>query len=157
MAQEFKLLGIEELDAQLKEFQEKTSKRIINLGLKKASQNACDIARDFAPIKSGQTQQALKIERIKRNKKYFGWKVQIGMGDYRGDQFYASFVEMGHHLSKASDLEKQAIARKKVSPGWRRQWLEGTGWLRKAFDLAAPSSMEIAITTIKQGIERELR
>jgi hypothetical protein len=156
----FVFTGIEDLDKSLSEFARKTVKRIVTLGLKKGAENTRQVAEDLAPVKSGRTKENLHINLIRRNKKYFGWNVQVGGGDWRGNDFYAGFVEMGHHLGKAGNLVRYLQRHKQGDAASlldRRKWLEGKHWLFHAFRATLNESRDIAIDTIRQGIERELK
>jgi hypothetical protein len=160
MAQTFKLLGVDDLDAALKDFSEKAVKRIIRKGLSMAADNTCQEAERIAPVKTGQLQESIWVRPIKRNKRYFGFKVELGAGDYTGHEFYGSFVEYGHHVGRAGAHVRwlRRHGQKDLADATdRRKWLEGKHFLKAAFDTTASASREIALGQIRLGIAREVK
>jgi len=56
----------------------------------------------LVPVDSGLTRSSVKVRAAKRSRKGFGINVQIGEGDYKGETFYAAFVEYGTIKNKAA-------------------------------------------------------
>lgn len=90
--------GIPELDAKLRTIEQRLAKKIYRRSVRKAAKPVLDTARSLAPVESGDLKRSLKIramKRSRRNKHQVGVQVVTGKEWFKGDQFYAAFIEFG--------------------------------------------------------------
>jgi hypothetical protein len=155
----FQLLGVSELDDKLKDFKDNVVKRIIMKGLNMAAENTAEEARTLAPKATGETEKNIKVSKIKRNRQYFGWKIEVAQADFP-DKWYAQFVDLGHAVGKAS-LAVRFLQRKRQRE-WahladKRHKIPGEHWFEESFENTEEASRSIALGTIKLEIQRELK
>ncbi len=93
----FSITGDKKLDRKLKKLgSPKLIKKVIKKGLRNGSKPIQKEAKRNAPVgKTGQLKKNVKLRAQKRSRKSIGVNVQVGEGDFKGDQFYAAFIEYG--------------------------------------------------------------
>lgn len=85
-----------------------------------------------APFKSGLTRSAIRVRAGKQKAGSVSMQVQIGAGDFKGDTFYAGFVNYGFWLNTNRVRRvKYAIKTYQV---WQERYIPGTMWTNKTFD-----------------------
>lgn len=97
------LKGAKELADLLRNMDRKLAKKLFRKALREGAKVIQAAAQAKAPVDTGLTRSAIKVRAAKRQKRgRFGVAVQVGEGDYRGETFYASFLEYGHKMGKRS-------------------------------------------------------
>lgn len=137
------LSGGPELQAALRELDEKVAKRIARAALKAGAMPMLHAARSKAPIDTGLTVESLKIATGNRKGKLSA-RVQTKSGDYKGKTFYASFVEYGHYQGS-----------RKL--GNARKWIEARPFMRPAFDENKERSVGIVTDALRAGLLKEAK
>lgn len=93
--------GAKELQKKLKGLPEKVANKIIRKALRSGAKIIERQAEINAPVLTGQLKKSIKVKSAKRRKKgEIGVSVITGKGDFKGDQFYASFLEFGFKRGK---------------------------------------------------------
>jgi hypothetical protein len=139
---DIKITGIEELDKKLREFDERLQKRVIKNALVQAAQPVLDDAISKCPIKTGALVASIKLKDLKRNKRRFGCKVEMSAGDFKGNEFYGSFLEYGYLHNKRGYPNRPKI--------------EGKGFMRRAWDLNKDKAKELCFKYIKENLMVEV-
>jgi HK97 gp10 family phage protein len=75
--------------------------KVVRKGIREGAKIILKPARKAAPKRTGLTRKAIKTKVMKRKKDRIGLNVQIGKGEYKGETFYAAFVEFGTRRMKA--------------------------------------------------------
>lgn len=89
--------GKEELLRFLKTVPTAMAKKIMRKALREGAKPIAERARELAPVDSGLTRSAIKVRAAtKLRRGLLGAIVMVGEGDYKGEQFYASFIEYGY-------------------------------------------------------------
>lgn len=141
MANDIKITGIKETDNAIKELGKNLSKKIMRKSMREALKPVQQACKQNAPVDRGNLKKAIKIKAMKKSRKGFGVKVEIGEGDFKGDTFYGAFQEWGWKTGKRGSENRHEI--------------KGKGYMRKGFDETKESAKEDAIKKIKKGIEAE--
>jgi hypothetical protein len=129
-------------------------------------------AKSNVPVRSGQLKRAIKVRAIQRSKNAVGVRVSASEKDFTGDQFYASFIELGWRSGKRSSeiLQIQRGLRERIKSSQKRaeelanvaedsrKLNPGRQFLRRAADLkgeaAAQRATELISKEIKEYWER---
>lgn len=108
------LQGDKELIAAMNALTPALEKKVLRTALRAGGKPILAQAKSNAPFKTGQTRRALKLRAMKRSRKNrVGVIVQTKDGDYKGDQFYASFIEYGTSKMAAKPFMRPAFDTKK--------------------------------------------
>jgi HK97 gp10 family phage protein len=114
--------GVAEINKALRQLAPKIQKKVLRQSIRKALKPVKAAVEAEAPIgETGQIKANVKIKSGKRQKDTLRLNVVIGAGDFKGDQFYASFVEYGHHIGSRT-------------LGDARAFYEGNDFMKRAFD-----------------------
>lgn len=110
------LAGMKEAQAALRDFHPTLQKKLERKATRKAAKVVELRAKDYAPFDTGDLEEAIKVRSIKRSRNKVGASAVVGDGWYKGDQFYASFIEFGAPGHKTfgrgeSPLEPQPFMR----------------------------------------------
>ena len=108
----------------LKEFGEKVAKKPLARALKESGSIIEAAAQRAAPYKTGATFFAIKLSVKRSRRRPPAAIITIGEGQYKGETYYAAFVELGHKQGKRGGLLS----------GRTRKKIAGTGWLRASYD-----------------------
>lgn len=95
MAKAFQVTGIKSIDQALAKLEPKVKKKMVKRAMRPAMKPILKAAKSNAPVDTGATKRAIKIRAAKRSRTTMGIDVRIGEGDYKGEQYYAAFVEYG--------------------------------------------------------------
>ena len=90
-----KVTGLREIDVRLQRLAPKVKKKIMRKAMRQSMKPILQQAKANAPVATGATKKAIKIKAAKRSRKSIGIDVRIGEDTYKGDQYYASFIEFG--------------------------------------------------------------
>lgn len=93
--------GLDELNRCLRELPLKLEKKVLRAAVKEAMTPVLHAVRSSAPVKSGLLVSTLRL--VSRSSKRRGTvtaAVQTRDGNYKGEGFYAAFVEFGHHIGR---------------------------------------------------------
>jgi HK97 gp10 family phage protein len=140
-----KLEGVAELHALLKGMDAKLAKKIYRTALREGAKEIQAEAVRNAPVDTGLTRDAIKVKarkRSRKNKGSVGVLVTVGEGDYKGETFYASFVEFGHFQGS-----------RKL--GDERTFVPPDPFMRRAFDSEKENAAQMVVAALQVGIERE--
>lgn len=91
------VLGIPEIDKQLKKLGPQISKKIIRKGMRPAQKIIRDQAKMYCPVDYGDLEDSIKVTAGKRTRKSINIHVSTSGSDniFTGDTYYAGFVEWG--------------------------------------------------------------
>ena len=87
------ILGDKALDAKLGKLENAMQKKIVRSALRAAAKPVLAAMKAYVPVVTGDLRDSLKIQSIKRSRKYIG--VNITSRPKPGKRFYAAFVELG--------------------------------------------------------------
>lgn len=124
-----KITGLKELDAKLKSLSEKLQRKIAKEAVTKASEPILHDARANAPVETGLLVSTL-VTKARKRKGGFSARVQTAQGDFKGDAFYASFIEYG-------------------APG---AGIKPEPFMRPAFDKNVQKAIQIVVDELTRGI-----
>lgn len=124
-----KITGFANVDKKLADLEKKVATKVIRQAMRKAAKPVLEAAINNAPVgETGELKKNIKIKAGKRSRYKTTLKVQTGEGDYKGDTFYASFVEFGSESQPAQ------------------------GFMRRAYDSESEKAKQIAISEIIKGL-----
>lgn len=135
---------IARIQRRLSEVPKKLGNKWTKKGLREGAKVVQKEARRGAPKKTGQTRRAIKVKSLRKQKNSIAMDLQIGEGDYKGDQYYASFQEFGWHVGS-----------RKL--GDNRKWIEGKHFLEKAYKSKGAEAADKAVNVILDGLEQAVR
>lgn len=124
-------VDIREVTRALKELEPKVQKKIVKKAMRKGMKIVQQSAKDHAPVETGTTKDAIKVRAAKLGRKSIGIDVRVGEGEYKGETYYAAFLEYG--TSK----------------------MEPKPFMRTAYDTKKDQVQEITVQEILQIIEEE--
>lgn len=75
----------------------------------RATKQAISVAKKSKQRYPGQLRDSLKLRAMKRKKGRIGYIVQSGKGDFRGDTYYAAFIEYGTSKMAAKAFMRPAF------------------------------------------------
>lgn len=126
------ITGVKEIDRALAQLPPKVAKKVIRQAIRQALKPVAQRAKLLAPRgETGQLKRAIKVRAMPRRRGRIGLEVRVGEGDFKGETFYAAFVEYG-----TSKMDKKPF-------------------MRPAFDQTKDEARNEAIRLIRAGIERE--
>jgi HK97 gp10 family phage protein len=139
----FQLTGDAELDRKFTELPGRLQRKIIREALRPAAKLIRDAAAANAPRKTGLLGGSLKVRAGKRTRTgRVSMNVMTSKGWFKGADFYGAFVALGHRAGPRR-------------LGSRRKLVPARPFLRKAYLDVGPEARDLAISLMKQGIERE--
>lgn len=139
-----KLPDLGPLQRSLKGLPARLAKKVLRQAIRKGAKVIQQKANSLAPVDSGMTRKAIKVRAGKRSRKPRIWiNTVVGEGDYKGDTFYAAFLEYGHLSGKrGSDGRKAVPARPFMRPAAEQSEAEVTRLVRA--EIAAGVEREAA-------------
>jgi HK97 gp10 family phage protein len=152
-----KITGDKKLDRALRKLEPKVAKKVLRKALRESLRPVKRKVEQLAPRgPTGQTHRNVKILAATRTrKKVVRIRVVIGRGYFVGEQFYASFAELGTKRSGLGirrGIVSRITGRRTKNVGQRAQH-----FMRRAYESTAPEARRIAIDEIRRGVEREAR
>jgi HK97 gp10 family phage protein len=152
----YELKGNAELMRDLASLPWQLQKKILRPALRAGVHIVAQAVKFFAPRRSGLTVSAVKVRAVRRNRRgTIGVNVILGAGDYRGDTFYASFLEYGHFLGKRTNSTVKKLWH--LLTGRSRRWIEPRPFIRPAFDMSEPHATEEIESRIWEGVKAHLK
>lgn len=153
--------GARELDAKLSALDRKVSTAIVRKALRDGAKVIRDVTKTVVPVETGQTLKALKVRSGRSRKKgRVRMKVQIGEGDYVGDTFYASFLEMGYkhrrHGKQHTTTGKFIGKLSKAELGARVE-VKGKHFMERGFKMSQAGALATVVSVIEEGIQTAAR
>jgi len=88
-------------------------------------------AKQQAPVDTGLTRRSIKTRAGKRKRNVISIETRIGEGDFKGETFYASFLEFG-------------------AP---KRGLEPRPFMRPAYEREGEKARDVAMEALKEGLE----
>ncbi len=107
------LTGDKALDRKLAQMPTKVRNKMLRTGLKAGLTPILDDARNNAPTKSGLLHRSIKIRAAKRSRGTVGQAIITKEGFFKGEAFYAGFLEFGTKFISPLGFIKQAFERRK--------------------------------------------
>ncbi len=166
--------GLKEIQAKLKALEPKLAKKVVRAALKKSAEPILHAARSKAPVDTGFLVSSIKLTTaLSRRKGTMTVRVGTSKGFYKGDDFYASFIEFGYRrgarrtktqlgLPDARQLPNQIAftvakytSKVQRAVNNQRPWVPAQPFLRPAYDENKERALNILTTEILSGIERE--
>lgn len=140
----FKLTGDKALDAKFAALPGAMQKRILRDALRPAAKVILEASKRGVPRRTGRMAASLKVKAGKRSRKRpnaVTFVVQTAEGDFKGETYYAAFLEYGHRAGP------RAL-------GTKRRHIEGKRYLKLALASVDQQARDVAIRLIKEGLER---
>lgn len=139
---EYSIEGLKELQQDLLDLEPKVARKYAGKSLKDGAKIILAEAQNDAPVQSGATKKALRIRMGRSKKGYKSVRVVIGSGWFKGDEFYAAFVEFGHKQGsrKLGDKRKDIPA---------NPWFENAAIAKE--QAAVDKTIEVLGTLIEDG------
>ena len=138
------IVGAKELQRILKNIPKKVAIKAIKKGSKEGAKIIQRRAKSLAPRKTGQTRKAVKARMMKRSRVRVGAIIIVGAGDYKDDEYYASFQEYGWRQGS-----------RKLGTG--RKQIQGKHFIRNAANQKKRAAGNICVSTMKRIIEQEAK
>jgi HK97 gp10 family phage protein len=133
----FKVEGLEEIIAKLKELETKIAKKIIRKALRKGASILTKATKQRAPVgETGNLKAGIKTKAGKRSRKTISINVVLSDSTVKGAAYYAAFQEFG-------TFNKDETPR-----------IEGKGFMREAFDVEGPTASKAVIDTFWDEIKK---
>jgi HK97 gp10 family phage protein len=107
-----------------------------------------------APVDSGALRQSIKVRSLKRKKGRIGAMVTMRADSFKGDTFYAGFVEYGHKVGKRA--ARRARGKVRASKVAAQTEVQGTHWAKNAFESAKEKAIEGIRQSLAESLERRL-
>jgi HK97 gp10 family phage protein len=116
-----KITGITEIDRALAKLQRVEARKVIRSSMREALKIMADRAAELAPTgisrkwrgqahKAGTLKKKIKVKAAKgKNRAEIALAVRVGEGDFKGEQFYASFPEYGTRLQHGQHFLRRAF------------------------------------------------
>ena len=126
----FEVIGLNLIERKLKNMEPKLAKKIVRSSLRKAAKPVLQAAKANCPYLSGDLKKSLKVRALKKRKHSYAVGVSSSNKKhwYKGDQFYAAFIEFGTNKMPARPF------------------------LRSAYDTQGERARKILINELKAGI-----
>lgn len=140
--------GAREIERMLKELPARVQDKIVRQALPIAFQPVLTTARALVPRRTGELASHLGITKPRRAKHKFWVRVGTAEGLFKGRQFYAGFVELGHRLGHRRLGNKRKWVPPQPTP---------KGFLRAAFNANETGVLKTLAMLLRAGIIREAR
>lgn len=110
----FVVQGMTTLEKDLNSFEPKLRKKALSAATRESAKVVLEHAKRLAPIDEGDLKKSLKVRSMakttrKAREKKVGHSVQVGKGWFKGDSFYAAFVEFGTRNMAARPYLRPAV------------------------------------------------
>lgn len=135
----FALTGIKKLDKNLALLDRKAQRATVQKGCRVAAKIVAERMRSFAPVRTGALKAAIRVRAMKRSRKGFGVNAIVGKGWFKGDTFYAGFMEWG--------------AKKHRHFGRGKSPLKGVEYMTRAYDETKGQARDALVKSILEGIK----
>ncbi len=103
------LLGDMALIKALKELDKKAQNQIARKACREGAKEIAREVKSTISVRSGQTRRAVKVRVAKRKKGRVRLDVRIGAGDFKGETYYAAFVEYGWKTGKRGTQGRKQV------------------------------------------------
>ena len=149
--EEMTIQGLPELLRKLDALPDALERKIGKAAMKEAAEAIRDEVIISAPVETGLLRDSLKIQPMRARKGRVGFMVDTEEGSYKGETFYAAFLEFGHHAKsrKSAGIKKGQIGGSTDA----RKYIPPKPFMRPAFDRTASVASQLAMDSIKEGIE----
>ena len=139
-----KITGVKSIERAYRELPKRVASKVVRQALRQALRPMLAAVKQEAPVETGQTKRAAKIRAVKVKKRgTIALEVRIGEGDYKGDQFYAAFVQYGHDIARPRGT---VVGHVPPNP-----------FMTRAFDRTKDQATREAIRLIAEGVDREVK
>jgi HK97 gp10 family phage protein len=89
------ITGVSEVDRALKLLPKNVQRKVVRQSMREGVKLLTKAAKRNAPVLSGDLKRAIKTRAGKARRGVIAVETRVGAGDFKGDQFYAAFVEYG--------------------------------------------------------------
>lgn len=147
------IYGLDPLVQKLKRLADEQVREIVSEAMHAAAEPVLESAKEKAPVMAeelaghappGTLRDSLVIKDKKRGKRRISAAVETRAGNYKGEEYYGAFVELGHKQGKRPQAGA-SDARAQVDPH---------PYLEPAFDENESRSISIIKQRLAAGIER---
>jgi HK97 gp10 family phage protein len=104
-----KIEGLSELNRKLGMIPDAIRIKALKSLMEHAAQPIVEAAKANAPVLTGELRASIGTTRPKEKDGTISIQVQPGEGFFFGDEYYAGFIEFGHHLGKRGTLGRKFI------------------------------------------------
>ena len=124
-----------------------------------AQRDACKLQKascvSAAPVDSGATRDAIKIQSAKRKRNRIAIMVSLGADFFQGKTFYAAFVLFGHKIGKRifRGKKQKAYDKLKDADGSGRKFVPADNWMKVGWDSTAEEAAKLWETNMKNYLE----
>jgi HK97 gp10 family phage protein len=154
--------GLAELHNRLKQLPAKIAVKVLRGALKEAAMPILHAARSKAPVDTGLLVSTIRTSAfMSKRKSLVGVRVGTRAGDYKGESFYASFIEFGFHRGKRTKWVRKPKGRaRKIASAVAgalnslRPFVPAQPFLRNAFDENKEAALSIFKTALAAGIDK---
>ena len=146
--------GLEEVRASFDRLPDAVKNRVQKFAMKKAAAPVMAKARANAPVRSGKLRDSIVVRPLKRKRKsrVIGVKVGPSAGLYKGDEYYAAFIEFGYEATERYQDSRGRWHSKKR--GTATTPVEAKPFLRPALDQTKDEASRIFRVEIKDAVMR---
>ena len=140
MSDVVKIIGLAETKKALAELPAKMEKSVLRRGLRQGANVVLAAARTEAPKLTGATAKNAKVRAGKGGPGKIAFNIGVNAKDFKGDQFYASFILYGwkHGSRKLGDKRKSIAA---------------NNWLARAYDETKDAAIDVTSKSWAEQIE----
>ncbi len=135
--------GVPAIDRRLRRVEGKVGRKVVRRALRRGAKLVAQEAKRRAPRRTGALSKSIKVRAGKRSRRAISINAIIGKGFFKGETFYAGFIEFG--------------APGHMTYGRGRSPLKPNPFMRAAFDTAGPRARDLVLREILQGLETAAR
>lgn len=140
MAQTTTVEGFDECIKAIRELEQEYPRTVFGRALRAGAKVILASLVSLAPVRSGDTRGALKVRAGKRRKNFQSMVAGIPEGFFKGDQFYAGFVNYGWKTGKRGSANRRQIP--------------GEHWAEIGFDDVKDAALARVTQVLKEHVEK---
>lgn len=151
MAAVVTVIGDKEVIARMKALPEKLFKKMERQGLRSGAKIVEQACKANVPKDTGAWLSSIKVRAGKRRKGQISVVVGSAEGWFKGDQFYAGFVEFGHKIGKRPSRKRSFWTGKR--PVDNRKEVPGKHPMEKAYDATKQDALGMVEASVMASLE----
>lgn len=149
--------GFDRLEQLLKNLPEELRRKALKDGLRDGAKVIEAEARRLVPVRTGALRNSIATKPATklRNKSAVGYRVIAGDDDYKGDQFYAAFLEYGWWKQETYIVDGKiySMKRGRGTP----TWMPPKPFMRPALENARTSAANAVLSAVKTTVDAYLK